>query len=125
MAAEKLNRSELQAMADIWSRLAKDPAQETHQARTTAQALQQLLDETDWRLLDGKAMSGTPVILAVIDDTGTHEPVIGEARYYETEEDWYWAGTSPLDHHGGPVREVNFGKPKYYRPMPTLPKELL
>jgi hypothetical protein len=75
-----MNRADLEDIAQIWERLAKDQFGSTHQARTTALALRQLLDETAWKPIDGKAMSGNPVIIAIIDETGEHEPVIGEAR---------------------------------------------
>lgn len=117
-----LTRAQIEHLTGIWERYAKSSISESHQSKTTAQALRQLLDETRWKPIDGNAMSGKPVILAVIDDTGDHEPVIGEARYYETQDDWYWGSTSPLDYPDLPISQINFGKPKYYRDMPVLPK---
>ena len=76
-----------------------------------------------WRSIDDYAMSGRPVILAVV--CAGRQPVIGEARFYEEYDDWYWAGAAPDDWNcPGGVKDVNFGLPLYYQVMPELPKIL-
>ena len=89
----------------------------------TADEISALQELPFWKPIDANAMSGKPVIIAVV--CAGREPVIGEATFYEEQDGWYWAGAAPNDHHcPGSVSDVNFGEPLYYQDLPKLPKKL-
>lgn len=89
----------------------------------TADEISALQEFSFWKPIDANAMSGKPVIIAVV--CAGREPVIGEATFYEEQDGWYWAGAAPNDHHcPGSVSDVNFGEPLYYQDLPKLPKKL-
>jgi hypothetical protein len=77
----------------------------------------------EWQPIETAPRDGTSVILAVTG--GKNGPVVGEARWWEEWEehggDWYWAGNTPGDYHGGPISEINFGTPSHWMPMPEPP----
>lgn len=74
----------------------------------------------EWLPIDTAPKDGTNVILAVMG--GPNGPAIGEARWWDNDGgDWWWAGNSPGDYHGGPVSEINFGMPTHWMPMPEPP----
>lgn len=61
-------------------------------------------------------------IVAVPDRDGGW--LVGEAWLRAEEGDtiwengWWWAGTSPGEYHDSPIIEINYGPPKWWKPLP-------
>jgi len=69
-----------------------------------------------WRPVSEHDGGFDPILLELDDGT------CGEARWYEDEHDWYWAGTTPDSYHAGPVIDINIAKPRRFRPLPIAPE---
>ncbi|MEM9964166.1 MAG: hypothetical protein AAGC58_02335 [Asticcacaulis sp.] len=61
------------------------------------------------------------IIIAVVDDTGEHQPIVGEARFWSEDGEWYWGADYPGNYSGGPIRDINHGTPKFWQPLPKVP----
>ena len=76
-----------------------------------------------WQKMDTAPKDKTAVIIAVPnrDMTGF---IVGEA-YFDPENygdgDWWWAGTHHADYLTGPIGEVNYYGPAFWRPLPAAP----
>ncbi len=81
----------------------------------------------EWRPIETFELSGQahPVIVAVPDRDGGW--LVGEAWLRAEEGDtlwengWWWAGTSPGEYHDSPIIEMNYGPPKWWKPLPLPP----
>lgn len=81
----------------------------------------------EWRPIETFELSGQahPVIVAVPDRDGGW--LVGEAWLRAEEGDtlwengWWWAGTSPGQYHDSPIIEMNYGPPKWWKPLPLPP----
>lgn len=68
--------------------------------------------------------AGNPVLVSVPAFAEGHAPFVGEAYYHEgndqndSDEGWWWAGTSPGDYYASPIREVN-AEPIAWRHLPA------
>ncbi|GAA0768610.1 hypothetical protein [Brevundimonas olei] len=81
----------------------------------------------EWRPIETFELSGQehPVIVAAPDRDGGW--IVGEAWFRAEEGDslwengWWWAGTSPGEYHDSPIIEMNYGPPKWWKPLPLPP----
>ena len=73
--------------------------------------------------MDAAPKDKTHVIIAV-PTKDKEDFIVGEA-YFDPENygdgDWWWAGTSYGDYHGGPISEINYHGPTAWRPLPPPP----
>jgi hypothetical protein len=76
--------------------------------------------------MDSAPRDKTPVIIAV-PHKDNDAFIVGEA-YFDPEHygdgDWWWAGNSHGDYHGGPISEINYNGPSAWRPLPSPPSLL-
>lgn len=93
-------------------------------AREAAACIREMVE---WRPIETFELSGQahPVIVAVPDRDGGW--LVGEAWLRAEEDDgiwengWWWSGTSPGEYHDSPIIEMNYGPPKWWRPLPLPP----
>ena len=88
-----------------------------------------LQNDHQWRKIDTFAGSGQgdPVIVAVPTKEGGW--IVGEAWKsvmepndpYRGNDGWWWAGTSPGDAYGEPIRFMNHGDAEWWMPLPAAP----
>ncbi len=75
------------------------------------------------RNMDAAPKDKTPVIIAVL-HKDNDAFIVGEA-YFDPEHygdgDWWWAGNSYGDYHGGPISEINYNGPSAWRHLPAPP----
>lgn len=73
--------------------------------------------------MDAAPKDKTPVIIAVLHkDNDAY--FVGEAYFdpaHYGDGDWWWAGSSHGDYHGGPISEINYHGPSAWRPLPAPP----
>lgn len=95
--------------------------------KTTRAAAACIRELVEWRPIETFELSGQahPVIVAVPDREGGW--LVGEAWLRAEEDDslwengWWWAGTSPGEYHDSPIIEMNYGPPKWWKPLPLPP----
>lgn len=91
------------------------------------QAAACIREMVEWRPIETFELSGQahPVIVAVPDRDGGW--LVGEAWLRAEDGDtlwengWWWAGTSPGEYHDSPIIEMNYGPPKWWKPLPLPP----
>ena len=101
-----------------------DMAEVLADCRKAAACIREMVE---WRDIETFELSGQahPVIVAVPDRDGGW--LVGEAWLCAEEGDtlwengWWWAGTSPGEYHDSPIIEMNYGPPKWWKPLPLPP----
>ena len=64
-----------------------------------------------WQPIESAPKDGPPVLIATADG------FVGEARYHEDEDGWWWANTHPTDATDGSAE-----RPTHWMPLPDPPK---
>lgn len=67
-----------------------------------------------WQPIETAPKSETNIIVC------TPEGLVGEAKFYDEAERWYWAGSDPSDYHDGSIDVV-----AYWMPLPVPPDSTL